>query len=515
MMGGSYEINIGQRLTDFATVDVTVQRVARGGMGVVAFGPCRIWRRMLALKTIRPERLARAPALRDLFLREALVWRSLWPHPNLVDAAYVSNIDDRVFIVLRYSDLGSLRDLVVTAVERKAPPLPLDALLEATQQIAAGLVALHTPDETLFRREPVIHRDLKPENILLEADGHVRITDFGLARAAAEVEVVDAAPEDDRTQGATVWGAWRTRRGMAVGTPAYMAPEQWLDASSVGPAADIYAFGQILAEVFSWRRALDLPDHAPLEAWHEAHVQRAPRTLADLDARAPSKIEALLQACLAKRQGDRPSASEALATLQAVANDAGLPAYVPPVEWPRTPANEVRYWAGQATAHYWFGMHAEALVHCRRGMELDPNFPELLEMQANLLLISGRCEEALQSLQRALAFASPDEVGFRNTVIHNIGLALTRLRRYADADAAYAQAAASTPDDATIWFNRAISQMTWAKDAYDYGDWTASRHHAGLAVDHARHAVRCNPHNPKFATTLTAMEKRLRDLGGD
>src|SRR5581483_2715526 len=99
-------------------------------------------------------------------------------------------------LALDYASRGSLRDAIVTAGRRGAPLPPDGVALNAAQQIAAGLAALHTPDPALGR-DVVIHRDLKPENILCHEDGSYRITDFGLARAAADAEAgVDPADGD-------------------------------------------------------------------------------------------------------------------------------------------------------------------------------------------------------------------------------------------------------------------------------------------------------------------------------
>src|SRR5690242_8636797 len=151
------------RLTDFTFVDVTVERMGAGGFGLVYMGPDRLHGDMwIALKTLRPELLALRPHVRELFLSECLIWVGLWPHPNVLTAQSATLIDGRIYLVLTYAEGGSLRELL--AFEQ-----PLPTRLNWAQHIAAGLLALHTPDPEFLRPHPLIHRDLKPENILVDA----------------------------------------------------------------------------------------------------------------------------------------------------------------------------------------------------------------------------------------------------------------------------------------------------------------------------------------------------------
>jgi len=240
-----------------------------------------------------------------------------------------------------------------------------------------------------------------------------------------------------------------------------------------------------------------------------------PATLAALGVRAPSEIEALLRACLAKRPGDRPSANEVLATLRTVAKGAGAWVYELSEAVARVPEAQSTYWADQAIAYATFGLDEEALVRCRRAVELDPSRPHAFETQGAILRRLGRAEEGLESLRRALALVpSSGALVLRCGVLCNLADALAALGRRAEADATYAEAVACVSDDAIVWFNRAFNQSLWADDLAARDDRTEARAHAGLAVEHARRAVGYSPHNPKYATLLTVMERRARELGG-
>ena len=177
------------RLTDFTSVDITVAKMGAGGFGLVFMGSDRIRGKWYALKTLRPELLVLHPELRDLFLTECLTWVGLWPHPNLLNALSAAEIDGRLFLMLDYAEGGSLRDLL--AINQ-----PFSMRLTWAQMIAAGLVALHTPDPEFLRPHPLVHRDLKPENVLVDASNYARITDFGLATAIGEaLAQIPEAPE--------------------------------------------------------------------------------------------------------------------------------------------------------------------------------------------------------------------------------------------------------------------------------------------------------------------------------
>lgn len=281
----TFSLEIGDVITDYSAVTMRVERFDQGGFGLVAFGHNQDGT-MLAVKTMRPDVLARNPAIRTLFTREALTWLGVWPHANVVSAQGAFEWSGLPFLVLEYAEHGSLRSLLGKA----NGPLSLETALIIAQHIAAGLAYLHTPDPE-HERDVIIHRDLKPENLLIRQAGQgqlIQSTDFGLAKthaALAARELLDADEEPgteetavDPTKSQRL--TYHTRRGAALGTPAYMAPEQWVDAATAGPEADVYALGIILGELF-------LGDHPLLtfqqrhtaEEWYAAHLHGPRRPL--------------------------------------------------------------------------------------------------------------------------------------------------------------------------------------------------------------------------------------------
>jgi formylglycine-generating enzyme required for sulfatase activity/tRNA A-37 threonylcarbamoyl transferase component Bud32 len=197
----------------------TVEKeLGQGGMAVVFRARDLKHDRLVAIKVLKP---ALAEALGpDRFLREIKVTAQL-SHPHILPLLDSGEAGDLLYYVMPYVAGESLRH----RLEREGP-LPLDEALRITREVADGLESAH--------RHGVIHRDIKPENILLE-EGHAVIADFGIARAVASA--------DERL----------TMTGIAVGTPAYMSPEQMMGgrAGPVDARSDVYALGCVLKEMVS------------------------------------------------------------------------------------------------------------------------------------------------------------------------------------------------------------------------------------------------------------------------
>ncbi len=589
---------VGQRLTNFATVDMQVERVARGGFGEVAMGPNQgnagQWN---ALKALRPDLVAslseasggavqqaqqyRAARLRAGFLREALTWCGLWPHPNLLTAQGVTEINGQLMLVLDYAEEGSLRDLFLRAQHQGGWLTPTYALLLA-QQIAAGLVELHTPRPDLLRDDPIVHRDLKPENILLSL-GYTRITDFGLAKAVQEATASQATTLHnpvDPTAGETLLDlltstdpaaltavavasnalataaipgepvvahrgtatqAYRTQQGVALGTPAYMAPEQWLDAASADRPADAYAFGVLLVELFTGQHPL-LPLTRPhtLDEWRLAHLTGTPRTLTALgfgdawqaatqtegqpwtptqapaSTQATAALDQLCAALLAKAPTARPTLTEALARLQAMATILGLPPYTPPEDaYSPTVEHQSIFWQSWADAYDLFGLQEEALRRIERARAIAPDDPRVMCSQADMLAGVGRREEAVTLYQQALDRTAATDIQGRSITLNQLAACLRALSRYAEAEDAYAEKLTLTANDAVGWYNRALNEREWAKAEIAAGRQGEARAHAVQGLAYAERALALNPENPRRQAMVQALRQMVALLQGD
>src|SRR5260370_11311900 len=166
--------------------------------------------RVVALKVLAPE-LLRSPDARARFQREVEAAARV-TSPHVVAAYDAGETDGHDFLVMEFVEGGNLADLV-----KREGPLPVERALEYVLQAARGLVHAHAAG--------IVHRDVKPANLLLDPQGTVKVLDLGLARA-----LIDA----DRRAGHL------TSASAAMGTPAYMAPEQAADARAADARADVY-----------------------------------------------------------------------------------------------------------------------------------------------------------------------------------------------------------------------------------------------------------------------------------
>jgi len=190
-------------------------------------------------------------------------------------------------LVIEYLDGGNLRDWIATG--RCAD---LRVGLDLAIQCCHGLEHAHS--------QGMVHRDIKPENILLTQDGTLKVTDFGIARVGASRQ--SAAAPSAVAEAPTDVAARRTVGG--VGTEAYMAPEQWMDAHDVDARTDIFAFGVCLYEMFCGRRPYAIATGPRQDAPAPAGV-RGDNTL-------PERLCRLLTQCVAWDREERPGSMQAV-----------------------------------------------------------------------------------------------------------------------------------------------------------------------------------------------------------
>jgi serine/threonine protein kinase len=209
-----------------------VAPVGAGGMGEVYRARDTRLGREIALK-ILPESFAHESDRLHRFEQEARAVAAL-NHPNILAVFDIGQHDGSPFLVSELLEGESLR----AVLDRGA--LPQRKTIEYGVQIAQGLAAAH--------EKGFVHRDLKPENIFVTKDGRIKILDFGLGKLAQKPSA-SAAESEGITRTLSQMAA-----GAVVGTASYMAPEQ-VRGDAVDPRTDIFAFGAVLFEMLSGRRA--------------------------------------------------------------------------------------------------------------------------------------------------------------------------------------------------------------------------------------------------------------------
>jgi serine/threonine-protein kinase len=255
------------------------REIGSGGMATVYLAEDLKHHRKVAIKVLRPELSATLGPER--FVREIEIAANL-THPHILPLFDSGKAGGFLYYVMPFIEGESLRD----RLERDGK-LPIEESIRLTDQVASALSHAH--------ERGVVHRDIKPENILLAGDQAI-VADFGIARA---VEVAG--------------GERLTGTGLAIGTPAYMSPEQAMGTGEVDARSDVYALGCVVYEMVSGGAPFDGPTPQALLAKHA--TDKAP-SLRTSDPTIPLFVERAVDRALAKDPADRfPTASEFAAAL--------------------------------------------------------------------------------------------------------------------------------------------------------------------------------------------------------
>ena len=230
---------------------------------------------------------------RSRFLHEARVAQTI-EHPNVVRILDAGESDDRLYLVMEYIDGRSWRQVINDLAGERAY-ISVDAVLEMVSQALDGLQALHEAVDADGQPVDVVHRDLAPKNLMLDRTGQTKIIDLGIARSALRDQ--------------------RTRTGVMLGTPGYMAPEQ-VRGGRVDARSDVFAMGAVLFEMLTLERLIEGTTLVERLAKSEAAFRPASSIRPDLDDRLDEIIRCAVDPDPRRRFSSAAAFARELTTLQ-------------------------------------------------------------------------------------------------------------------------------------------------------------------------------------------------------
>ena len=291
---------IGKTISHYRIVDM----LGGGGMGVVFKAEDTKLHRFVALKFL-PEGMARDHQALERFQREAQAASSL-NHPNICTIYDVEEHEGRPFIAMELLEGETLKHRI------SAKPFETDEILELGIQLADALDAAHA--------KGIVHRDIKPANIFVTSRGQVKILDFGLAKLTKPVGTVSGllSGEADFTVRAGQEGTHLTTPGTAMGTVAYMSPEQALG-KELDARTDLFSLGVVLYEMTTERQAFSGDTTAAI---YDGILNKVPISPMELKPGVPGKLAEIINKTLEKDRDLRcQSASELRADLKRAKRD--------------------------------------------------------------------------------------------------------------------------------------------------------------------------------------------------
>lgn len=424
--------------------DFEVSRILQGGMGHVYICQKIGAGRGIAIKTFQPRYMLNEHFV-SRFSDEAALWLALGAHHNIVQCLTVKTENSFPYIFLELIEglpgIGaSLRDWIERGPKSTAMSLSFVA------DICSGL----THAVSVFPK--FVHSDLKPENVLIEEGPNALVTDFGLARLAIPHRIDDYQGKGEHHH------TLSTLSSSIHGTPAYMAPEQWLG-RAVDQRADIYAIGCILFELLTGRKVFQFSD---LRELRDAHLNSFPKEMKEVKEQS---VRLLIERCLKKNPGERyASYSELLAALEALSST------MPPINKKRIkyPKESPAGMSNRAAGLTILGKYAEAIELFDKAISIDNTMHFAHTDRARALMQVTRFEDALHASERAIELKPCEALPYLAR-----SLALYRLGRIDDAIAACNQAVSISEDRRILGqgyynlsvFQRSVGELKKAEEA--------------------------------------------------
>src|SRR6267142_1324896 len=319
---------IGQTVSHYRILE----KLGGGGMGVVYKAEDLRLGRHVSLKFL-PEELSKEPLAIERFQREARAASSL-NHPHICTIYDVDQYEGQSFIVMEYLEGNTLKHRI------SGKPMDIERIPEYGHQLADALEAAHA--------KAIIHRDIKPANIFITDRGQVKLLDFGLAKLLPERKGAKLALQKSGAFGTTTQETHLTSDGVALGTVAYMSPEQ-VRGQELDERTDVFSLGLVLYEMSTGQRAFTGNTSGVI---FDAILNRAPISPIRLNPLIPLQLEQIIDKALEKDRDLRyRTASDIRADLQRLKRDTDSARALPYLPGP-SPSQTVRkhwphfIWAG-------------------------------------------------------------------------------------------------------------------------------------------------------------------------
>jgi|CXWL01.1.fsa_nt_gi serine/threonine protein kinase len=395
----------------------------RSGMGVVYVVEEKTTREPFVLKTYQ---IKTGQAAAKAFLKEAESWIQIGVHPNIVRCHWLKALKQQLFVAAEYvwPDEDNRNTLTHYISSQK---LPLRAQLRWAAQFCYGM-------RHALKRGCIAHRDVKPDNLMVDRYGSIKITDFGLVKFQFEQQL-----ENSKSAGSQrLFNQNATAMGAVMGTPPFMAPEQFVDSGSVDHRADIYSFGIVMFMMASGGSLPIAPARVPSseqtawQAWAHMHMTKQPREV-------DSPLMAIIAICLEKDRSKRfASFDDFLEALAVVAKRHDI--LLPQEEHLEDAEHDSLYAVAQSMVA--LGRHEDAL-HILTGITRRwPNSSVAFTELGRLWLVNKKPEKAEHVLRESLHIYSESSAAW-----NNLATALVQQGRVKEARGALGRAIKIDPEN--------------------------------------------------------------------